>query len=189
MKKRVKQPAVTRKTILVAAGTGFAKNGYAATGIGEIAATSGLTRGALFHHFTDKQGLALAWITEELALKVEETCIVPFQSVNGFANWKSGWMELISGLEEDHPAALMNRMGCEWSRNNRLRPAMGMILQQWIDEVQRQLKDGQRDGWIHPSIRPDDESRVLISLACGGSLMAQLTEDPRAAISRASPFR
>ncbi|HSP43474.1 MAG TPA: helix-turn-helix domain-containing protein, partial [Luteolibacter sp.] len=77
MRTRRKQPAVTRRTILEAAGAEFARHGYAGTGLDAIVTRAELTKGALFHHFSDKRAMAVAWIDELLAPSVEECWIAP----------------------------------------------------------------------------------------------------------------
>jgi AcrR family transcriptional regulator len=47
----------TRATLIATARRLFAEHGYAGVPAGEIVAEAGLTRGALYHHFQDKQGL------------------------------------------------------------------------------------------------------------------------------------
>ena len=47
----------TRAALIATARRLFAEHGYAAVPAGDIVATAGLTRGALYHHFQDKQGL------------------------------------------------------------------------------------------------------------------------------------
>ncbi len=54
----------------------FARNGYAATSVREIAAAAGVSPALLFHHFGSKQGLrdALdAWLTDTVAAAVAGT--------------------------------------------------------------------------------------------------------------------
>ena len=51
------EAAATRQTIVDTARAAFATNGYAATSTTEISAKSGVTRGALYHHFSDKAAL------------------------------------------------------------------------------------------------------------------------------------
>lgn len=61
----------TCSALIEAARTLFFEKGYAATGTPEVAAKAGMTRGALYHHFKDKQALFRA-VTEAEALRVAE---------------------------------------------------------------------------------------------------------------------
>ena len=58
----------TRRALVSAARQQFAELGYAATNTPSIATASGVTRGALYHHFADKQALFEAVVEEEHAL-------------------------------------------------------------------------------------------------------------------------
>jgi AcrR family transcriptional regulator len=61
----------TRATLIATARRLFAERGYAGVPAGEIVAEAGLTRGALYHHFQDKQGLFKA-VFLELETEVAE---------------------------------------------------------------------------------------------------------------------
>lgn len=58
----------TRRALIGAARRQFAESGYAATNTPAIAAEAGVTRGALYHHFADKQALFEAVVEAEHAL-------------------------------------------------------------------------------------------------------------------------
>src|SRR5690349_8420816 len=67
MSVRKRQPAVTREAILDAAEAEFQQYGYQGGSLQRIVERSSLTKGAIFHHFSDNRALAIALITERHA--------------------------------------------------------------------------------------------------------------------------
>ena len=61
-----KKPSKNREKLLAVARRLFAERGYAATGTEDIAREAGVTRGALYHQFADKQDLFRAMLKEML---------------------------------------------------------------------------------------------------------------------------
>jgi len=61
----------TRATLLATARAFFSARGYADTSMDDLTAQAGLTRGALYHHFGDKQGL-LAAVVEQIDAEMDE---------------------------------------------------------------------------------------------------------------------
>ena len=72
--RKVEQGEHTRAALLAAARELFAGKGFAATSTEEIVRTAAVTRGALYHHFTDKEAIFRA-VFEEVEAEVCQAVI------------------------------------------------------------------------------------------------------------------
>jgi AcrR family transcriptional regulator len=73
-KRRAETAQENREKMIQAARKAFAEKGYAAASMDELTASVGLTRGALYHNFSDKKGLlaaVVAQIDSEMAEKAK----------------------------------------------------------------------------------------------------------------------
>lgn len=100
--RRTKEDAEeTRRILLGAALTVFGEKGYAATRLSEIAAAAGVTRGAIYWHFKNK---------EELFLELVRSRINPFiQVVEGILDRRLSPLNTLKAIVSEVPAALLNR--------------------------------------------------------------------------------
>ena len=71
MKVKVRQPEATRAALVAAARRLFAERGYAGVGTEEIVQVAGVTRGALYHHFSGKEDLMRA-VLHDLSRELAE---------------------------------------------------------------------------------------------------------------------
>lgn len=72
---RINDPVGLRNRLLDAAAGAFQSAGYGATSIHDLIRTTGVTGGALHHHFPTKKSLALAVIDERVAAEIASTWI------------------------------------------------------------------------------------------------------------------
>jgi AcrR family transcriptional regulator len=87
--RRAAQAAETRDALITAARELFGEQGYAATSTEEIVERAGVTKGALYHHFSDKVALFRA-VFEQVQLEISDTAVAEF-------NQPDSWVALIAG--------------------------------------------------------------------------------------------
>jgi AcrR family transcriptional regulator len=75
--KRQIQGESTRSALVGAARELFGAQGYAATSLDEIVGKAGVTKGALYHHFADKESLFRA-VVEQVELEVSDQAVAEF---------------------------------------------------------------------------------------------------------------
>ena len=79
----------TREALVDAAGELFGRAGYAATSIDEIVAAAGVTKGAMYHHFPDKEALFKA-VFEKVQQQVSDQVAAEFLELEP-------WEALVAG--------------------------------------------------------------------------------------------
>ncbi|MBB1616701.1 TetR family transcriptional regulator [Pseudomonas sp. UMC65] len=92
----------TRARLIASARQAFARLGYAKTSMDDLTAEAGLTRGALYHHFGDKQGL-LAAVVEQIDSEMDERLEAISEAASdpwqGFAQRCRAYLEMAQEAE------------------------------------------------------------------------------------------
>lgn len=94
--KRIEQGNSTRESLLDAARELFGSQGYGATSTEEIVERAGVTKGALYHHFSDKESLFRA-VYEQVEREVSDRAVAHFLEADHWQALVSGcllWVEL-----------------------------------------------------------------------------------------------
>jgi AcrR family transcriptional regulator len=89
----------TRAALIAAAAALFAERGYAGTGTPELVAAASVTRGALYHHFADKQDLFFAVACQaarEVALAIEQSAASAKLPLDALVSGAQGYFAAMS---------------------------------------------------------------------------------------------
>ena len=168
MRPRKKQPEITRRAILEAAGEEFSRHGYAGTGLGAIVERAELTKGALFHHFTDKRAMAVAWIDDVLGAEIGQHWIEPLVEIGSLDALRAFLRARCLEMRPGDAASALVAMTAETAHaDDVLGPALERVLARWRAGLADMLERGRSEGWIHRSIQPPAEAAFLVSAIAG----------------------
>jgi len=164
--RRVAQGDATRATLVEAARGLFGEKGYVDASNDEIVARAGMTKGALYHHFTGKEDLFRA-VFEQVQQEVSDQAVVEFllpdswdALVRGCARWVDAHLDpaVRRIVLQDAPAvlgwdevrAIENRWGAVALRGA-LRKAMhaGVIEQQPLRPLALLLSGALGEGCLY----------------------------------------
>jgi AcrR family transcriptional regulator len=174
MNVKAQQSEATRAALVAAARPLFAERGYAGVGTEEIVRTAGVTRGALYHHFTDKKDLFRAVyedVERELVEQIAAGALSAADPVEALRAGSQAWLDACEepGIQQiallDAPSVL----GWEEWREIGMRYGFGL--------VQGTLQAAMDAGLLEPQpVRPlahlvlgaIDEAAMLVARADDG---------------------
>ncbi len=174
-------PETTRQVLLDAAFDEMYMNGFRAAGLDAILAETGVTKGALYHHFGNKQGLGYAVVEERVKVLVRERYIHPLK---GAENPIEGLQRMGLRMEEELLKVGILQKGCPVNNlvqemsgvDEGFRRRLAEILDEWKETVADGLRHGQANGTIRPDIDVAAVATFVVASyqgACGFSKNAQ----------------
>lgn len=182
---RANDPVGMRNRVLDAAASSFQANGYAGTGMQDLARGAAISAGALYHHFPTKRDLALAVVAERVSAEIASTWIA------AVADAPSAAQGVVS-VFEDVAAALDRRgavSGCPLGNlalelslaDGGLRAAIEGEYRTWrtavAERVRRDLADGAAG---YAAGDPDGFADLVVALFTGAMAIAKAEQSSTA---------
>lgn len=165
---------VTRRRILDAAIEVFGEVGYAAAAWGTIIERTGMTKGALYHHFDSKESLASAIIEEG-----SNTISAAFRNVCGSSspaveNMIHGTFTIAEVLTSDKMARAAERLASALGGFNEAAGRFGAGLVELMNE---QARRAAAEGDLRPDVEPTTVSESIIGAVLGMRLLHNAVPD------------
>lgn len=172
----------TRIALLDAAFEEIHRNGFRGASLDNILARTGVTKGALYHHFPNKNALGYAvvdevivpWAAERWATLMDES-LDPIDAIQHIYDDKivrdqvvdptlgcpiNNLVEEMAGLDEGFRGRLTN------------------IMETWQRTIAAALRRGQTKGQIRADVKPDDVATFLIAAYQGTVGVSKCMRDP-----------
>ena len=171
---------MTRRRILDSAIRLFAEQGYPATGTREIIAQSGMTGGAFYHHFGDKDSVAKAILAEANA-----------RVLAAFVATDTGGPAVEAAIRGTFAVASLHVRDAGVRVGSQLLHTVGRSTGQadryvsaWSDALGAQFDRGQRQGDVRNDLDPEVVGRSVASASFGTWAVADLTPGDSNVVTR-----
>jgi len=172
-------PADTRTRILEAGAAVFARLGYHSTSLDKVAAEAGLTKGAVYWHFSSKQDLFLAILDHHLDRQIRmlprqlDQTLRSADPESALADWLDARF-CLPGEDDGRPMLFLEFVTSsrEPEVRERLRKVHGLML----DGAAAYIGELRRKGWIRPDLDPQAAAVMVDALLKG--LVVEWLIDP-----------
>jgi AcrR family transcriptional regulator len=159
---------VTRRKILDAAIDVFGEVGYAAAAWGTIIERTGMTKGALYHHFDSKESLASDIIDEG-----SEALVAAFRHACGpgspaLENMIHGTFAIANVISVDKTARAAEQLTAVLSGFNE---AAARSYASWVEEMAAEARRAIAEGDLRDDVDPDVVSQAIVGAMIGTRLL------------------
>ncbi len=175
-----KTPDLTRQKLLEAAFAEIHRNGFQAASITQILADTGLTKGALYHHFPDKKALGLAVIEEMVRPGLAAMMFAPLaETRQPLAALQA---LLAAKAAEDDPMVVtlgcpLNNLMQEMSPvDEGFRLRLNGVFQDWVEVVSAALERGKAAGEVRRDVDAEATAFFIVSALEGCIGMSKNTQ-------------
>jgi TetR/AcrR family transcriptional regulator, transcriptional repressor for nem operon len=178
---KARDPERTRELLLRAAFQEIHKSGFQSTGLDTILAASGVTKGALYYHFENKEALGYAIVEEVIATMTRDKWLHPLQL------GKDPVDTLVAIVRETsiRPKDVLG--GCPLANlaqemsplDEQFRKRLERIFHAWQEGIAMALRRGQSEGTVRRDLVPAESARFLIAMYEGYALLAKNAQDAK----------
>ena len=179
--KRLRDPERTRERLLQAASREVYRSGFQSAGLGKILASTGVTKGALYHHFKSKEELGYAIIEDVIAPNLRDKWLRPLETGKDPIDT----LVAIVKAESLHPEDVrggcpLNNLAQEMSPiDEGFRKRLAIVFHAWQEGIASSLRAGQNHGCVRRDIEPHESAGFLIATLEGYVSLAKNAQDPR----------
>lgn len=176
----IKAADLTRRALLEAAFAEIHRQGFQAASLTQILADTGLTKGALYHHFPDKKALGLAVVEEVIRPLLSAMMFMPLkETTQPLATMQA----LFSAkAKEDEPWVVA--LGCPLNNliqemsplDEAFRLRLNGLFQDWVTVVADALARGRQSGEVTKTVDAAETAFFIVSALEGCIGMSKNTQ-------------
>ena len=183
-------PEATREKLLAAAFDEIFRNGYQAASLDAILANTGLTKGALYHHFSDKAALGYAVVDEVVRGLTLQRWTGPLQTST--ADRVTALQSVLRGVAaESSVRPVLVELGCPLNNltqemsplDEKFRGRLSMTFDLWTGAFADALQRGREEGSVRADVDPRRTADFLVASIEGTFGLAKSAKSLRVLLS------
>ncbi|MDV6333117.1 TetR/AcrR family transcriptional regulator [Asticcacaulis sp. 201] len=176
-----RSPSQTRQRLVEAAFEEVYHSGFRSSDINAILTKAGVTKGALYHHFTGKEALGHAVVEQVIAKITSDKWLAPLDDVDDPIDALLGILnDTALSPAEVNGGCPLNNLAQEMSPlDEGFRRRLSEIFTTWISGVADALRLGQVNGKVRRDLDPVETATFFIATYEGYISMAKVAQDPR----------
>ena len=176
-----RDPAPTRERLLRAAFQEMHLSGFRSADVDAILAAAGVTRGALYYHFDNKEDLGYAVVDEVIESITQHTWLRPLRNAKNPIDTLVAIVQSTSLRPEDvERGCPLNNLAQEMSPiDEGFRKRTAKIFKNWHGAIAMALRKGQKRGLVRNDEDPDEAATLLIAVYEGYLSLAKNSQDAR----------
>jgi TetR/AcrR family transcriptional regulator, transcriptional repressor for nem operon len=171
----------TRGLLLRAAFEEMHRSGFRSADLDAILTAAGVTKGALYYHFDDKEALGYAVLDEVMASDLHQKWVQPLRNTKDPIDALVRIVQSESLKREDvrRGCPLLNLSQEMSGLDEGFRRRTARLFGNWHDAVAGALREGQKHGLVRSDIDADETATFLIATYEGYVVLAKNSQDPR----------
>ena len=176
-----RNPERTRALLLQAAFQEMYRSGYRSADLDAILAAAGVTKGALYYHFDDKEALGHAVVDEVMTRDLHRKWVEPLRNAKNPIDALVRIVQSESVKREDvqRGCPLLNLSQEMSGLDEGFRTRTAKLFKDWHDAVAEALREGQKCGVVRNDINANETATFLIAIYEGYVVLGKNSQDPR----------
>ncbi|MGD1024086.1 MAG: TetR family transcriptional regulator C-terminal domain-containing protein [Candidatus Sulfotelmatobacter sp.] len=176
-----RNPERTRGLLLQAAFQEMYRSGFRSADLDAILAAAGVTKGALYYHFDNKDALGYAVVDEIIASNLHQKWVQPLQNAKNPIDVLIRIIQSESLKREDvqRGCPLLNLSQEMSGLDEGFRRRTARVYRDWHDAMAEALRQGQKRGIVRNDINANETATFLIAAWEGYVVLGKNSQDPR----------
>jgi AcrR family transcriptional regulator len=157
------------------------RSGFRNADLDAILTRAGVTKGALYHHFDNKEALGYAVVDEVIASNLHQKWVLPLRNAKSPIDVLVRIVQSESLKREDiqRSCPLLNLSQEMSGIDEGFRRRTARLFRDWHDAIAEALREGQKRGMVRSDVNANETATFLIAAYEGYVVLAKNSQDPR----------